>query len=247
MRNEGERKTMDNNNLQNTLNQLLHSGSRSNPAMNVLINDYITYHLVLVVVGGFFVLIFLLLSLFLWIQWKRTSKVAPRTWTAEKKIYFFLGAVSAIAGLLIALIVTVNATTVANPQPGFSSLIDSLGTPKAGTQMDTRYQAFNTWLQSDRAHMPSLIQSMVDERLAWQRPKAVVSGVLLVVFAALSTGLWRTLLKKSQRHESTWGLKERALLVSGVATITFSLLLIVIVVANMQGAVAPLTLTLAFG
>lgn len=238
---------MNNNNLQQTLNKLLQSGSRSNPAMNILMNDYITYHLVLVVVGGVFVLIFFLLSLFLWTQWKRTAKVASRTWTFEKKTYFFLGAVSVVAGLLIALIVAVNATTVANPQSGFSSLVDSLGTPKAGTQMDTLYQAFNVWLQSGRTHMPSLIQSMVDERLAWQGPKAIVSGVLLVVCVALSTGLWRTLLKKSRGHELTWGLKERALLVSGVVTITFSLLLIVFVVANMQGAVAPLTLTLAFG
>jgi len=71
--------------------------------------------------------------------------------------------------------------------------------------------------------------------------------VLLVVFGVLSTGLWRTLLKKSQVRESTWGLKERALLIFGAATITFSLLLVVIFVANIQGAFAPITLTLAFG
>jgi hypothetical protein len=141
----------------------------------------------------------------------------------------------------------VNATTVLNPLPGFSSLVDSLGTPKVGTQMDKLYQAFNIWLQSGSTHIPSLIQSKIDERLAWQRPKAIISGVLLVVSRALSTGLWRTLLKKSQGRESTWGLKERALLVFGAATITFSLLLVVIVVANMQGAFAPLTVMLAFG
>lgn len=238
---------MNDNSLQRTLSKLIQSGSRSNPAMNTLINDYTTYHLVLVVVGGFFVLIFLLLSLFFWTHLKRTPQAAPHQWTIEKKISFSLGAVSTVAGLLIALIVAVNAITVLNPLPGFSSLVDSLGTPKAGTQMDKRYQAFNTWLQSGSTHIPSLIQSKIDERLAWQRPKAMVSSVLLVVFGALSTYLWRTLLKKSQVRESTWGLKERTLLVSGAATITFSLLLVVIVVANMQGAIAPLALTLAFG
>jgi hypothetical protein len=242
----GLRNTM-NNNLQRTLNKLIQSGSRSNPAMNTLLNDYTTHHLVLVVVGGFFVLIFLLLGLFFWTQLKRITQTAQHKWTFEKKTYFSLGAVSTVAGLLIALIVAVNATTVLNPLPGFSSLVDSLGTPKPGTSMDKLYQAFNTWLQSGSTHIPSLIQSKIDERLAWQRPKAIVSGVLLVVFAALSTYLWRTLLKKSRVSESKWGLKERALLVSGAATITFSLLLIVIVVANMQGAFAPLTLTLAFG
>lgn len=238
---------MNNNDLQHTLGKLLQSGSRSNPAMNTLISDYTTYHLVLVVVGGFFVLIFLLLSLFFWIQLKRTPQEVSRTWTFEKKTYVFLGAVSTVFGLLITLIVAVNATTVLNPQPGFSALVDSLGTPKAGTQMDKLYQVFNTWLQSGSTHIPSLIQSKIDERLAWQRPKAIVSCVLLVVFGALSTCLWRTLLKKSQVREAKWGLKERALLVTGAATIAFSLLLVVIVVANMQAAVAPLALTLAFG
>jgi energy-coupling factor transporter transmembrane protein EcfT len=238
---------MNNDNLQSTLSKLIQSGSRSNPAMNTLINDYTEHHVVLVVVGGFFVLIFFLLCLFFWTQFKRTPQTAKHKWSFEKKTYFSLGVVSIVVGLLIALIVAVNATTVLNPLPGFSSLVDSLGTPKAGTQMDKLYQAFNTWLQSGSTHIPSLIQSKIDERLAWQRPKAIVSGVLLVVFVALSTCLCRTLLKKSRVRESTWGLKERALLVCGAATITLSLLLMVIVIANMQGAFAPITLTLAFG
>lgn len=235
------------NNLQRTLSKLLQSGSRSNPAMNILINDYTMYHMVLVAVGGFFVLIFLLLSLFFWAQWKRTPKAAQHKWTFAKKLYFSFGALSTVVGLLMALIVAVNITTVLNPLPGFSSLIDSLGTPKTGMQMDKLYQAFNTWLQSGSTHIPSLIQSTIDERLAWQRPKAIVSSVLLVVCGALSTGIWRTLLKKSQVRESKWGLKEKALLVAGTATITLSLLLMVIVVANMQGAFEPITLTLLYG
>src|SRR6266700_2767194 len=115
---------MNNNNLQRTLSELIQSGSRSNPAMNTLINDYTTYHLVLVVIGGFFVLIFLLLSLFFWTQLKRTPQAAKHKWTFEKKTYFSLGAVSIVVGLLIALIVVVDATTVLYPLPGFSSLVD---------------------------------------------------------------------------------------------------------------------------
>lgn len=238
---------MNNGNLQRTLSKLIQSGSRSNPAMNILLDDYTRHHAVLVVVGGFLVLIFLLLSFFFWTQFKRTPEEAAHKWTFEKKTYFSLGALSIVVGLLMALIVAVNATTVLNPLPGFSALVDSLGTPKAGTQMDKLYQAFNIWLQSGSIHIPSLIQSKIDERLAWQRPKAIVSGVLLVVFVALSTRIWSTLIKKSRIRESKWGLKERALLVSGTVTITLSLLLMVIAVANMQGAFAPLALTLAFG
>ncbi|MBV9228498.1 MAG: hypothetical protein JOZ18_04225 [Chloroflexi bacterium] len=238
---------MNNDNLQSTLSKLIQSGSRSNPAMNILINDYTEYHVVLVVVGGFLVLIFILLSIFFWTQFKRTPKAAKRKWTFEKKTYFSLGALCTVVGLLIALIVAVNATNVLNPQHGFSLLVDSLGTPKVGTQTDKLYQAFNTWIQSGSTNIPSLIQGKIQERMAFHTTRVIVGGVLLVVFVALSTGIWGTLIKKSRVRESKWGLKERALLVFGAATITFSLLLMVIVVANMQGAFAPITLTLLNG
>ncbi|GHO99001.1 hypothetical protein KSF_090490 [Reticulibacter mediterranei] len=238
---------MNSDNLQSTLSKLIQSGSRSNPAMNTLINDYIKYHVVLVVVGGFLVLIFILLSLFFWTQFKRAPEAVKHKWTFEKKAYFSLGALSTIVGLLIALIVAANATNVLNPQHGFSLLIDSLGTPKAGTQMDTRYQAFNTWVQSGSTSIPSLIQRKVHERIAFHTTRAIVCGVLLLVFVALSTGVWRTLIKQSRVREAKWGLKERALLVSGAVTIALSLLLMVIVVANIQGAFAPVVLTLMNG
>jgi hypothetical protein len=233
--------------LQSTLSRLIQSGSRSNPAMNTLINDYIKYHVVLVIAGGFLVLIFILLSLFFGTQFKRTPQAAKHKWTFEKKIYFSLGALSTVVGLLMALIVVANVTNVLNPQHGFSLLIDSLRTPEVGTQMDKLYQAFNTWVQSGSTNIPSLIQRKIHERMAFHTTRAIVCGVLLVVFVALSTRIWSTLIKKSRVRESKWGLKERALLVTGAVTIAFSLLLMVIVVANMQGAFAPITLTLFYG
>jgi hypothetical protein len=238
---------MNDNNLQSTLNKLIQSGSRSNPAMNTLINDYTRYHVVLVVVGAFLVLTFILLSIFFWAQFKRTSKTDKHKWTFEKMVYASFGALSAVVGLLIALIVAANATNVLNPQHGFSLLVDSLGTPQASTPMDKLYQEFNTWVQSGSANIPSLIQSKIHERLAFHTTKAIVCGVLLVVFIAFSTRIWSTLIKKSQVRKSKWRLKERVLLVSGIATIMLSLLLMVIVVANMQGAFAPITLTLLYG
>ena len=238
---------MNNENLQSALNKLIQSGSQSNPAMNTLINDYTRYHIVLVVVGGFLVLIFILLSIFFWTQFRRTPKADKHKWTFEKKVYASFGALSAVVGLLIALIVAANTTNVLNPQHGFSLLVDSLGTPKAGTQMDKLYQAFNTWIQSGSANIPPLIQRKIHERLAFHTTKAIVCGVLLVVFVAFSIRIWSTLIKKSQVRESKRGLKERVLLVAGTSTITLSLLLMVIVVANMQGAFAPITLTLLYG
>jgi hypothetical protein len=202
---------------------------------------------VLVVAGGFLVVVFVLLSIAFWTRWKRVPKTDKRKWTFEKKIYFSFGALSTAVGLLIALITAVNATNVVDPQQGFSLLVDSLGTPKAGTQMNKLYQAFNTWVQSGSTSIPPLIQRKIDERIAFHTTKALVCGILLVLFVALGVHIWSTLIKRSREREAKWRLKESALLVSGVATVTFSLLLMVIVVANMQGAFAPITLTLLYG
>jgi cytochrome bd-type quinol oxidase subunit 2 len=226
---------------------MIQSGSGSNPAMNTLINDYAKYHVVLVVTGGFLVVIFVLLSIFFWTQWRSVPKPDKRKWTFETMTYFSFGALSTVVGLLIALVVAANATNVLDPQQGFSLLVDSLGVPKAGTQMDKLYQVFNTWIQSGSTNIPPVIQRKVDERIAFHTTKAIVCGILLVVFVVLSMGIWSALIKRSRVREAKWRLRERALLVSGVATVTFSLLSMVIVVANMQGAFAPITLTLLYG
>jgi hypothetical protein len=236
-----------NDNLQSTLNNMIQSGSWSNPAMNTLINDYTTYHVVLVVTGSFLVAILGLLSIFFGMQWRRVPKTATRKWTFEKKTYFSFASLSIAVGLLVALIVAVNATTVANPRHGFSLLVDSMVTPPAGTPMAQLYQSFNTWVQSDSANIPPLVQRKIDERMAFHTTRIIIAGILLIVFVVLSTGIWGALIKRSRVREATWRLQEIALLVTGVATVALSLLLMVIVMANMQGAIAPITMTLLYG
>jgi uncharacterized protein YacL len=236
-----------NDNLQVTLTQMIQSGSWTNPAMNTLINDYTKYHVVFVIAGSFFVIIFVLLSIFFWTQWRRAPKTDKHKWTFEKKTYFSFGILSIIVGLLIALIVAANASNILDPRHGFSLLVDTLWTPKAGTQMDQLYQAFNTWIQSGSTNIPPLVQRKIDERHAFHTTKAIVSGILLVIFVVLSMYIWSMLIKRSRVREVKWGLKENALLVFGAATVAFSLLLMVIVVANMQGALAPITLMLLYG
>ncbi len=236
-----------NDNLQTELKNLIESGSSSNPAVNTLINDYTQYHAVLVVAGGLLVLIFVLLSIYFWTQWKRIPNTAERKWTFEKKTYFAFGALSVIVGLLFALIVAMNASNVFDPWHGFSLLVDELGIPEVGTQMDTRYQEFNSWVQSGSVNVPSIIQSNINERIEFHTTRALVAGVLLGVFVALSMSIWRTLIKRSRVLEAKWRLKESALLVGGFATVSLSLLMIVIVFANSQGAFAPITLTMLYG
>jgi len=87
--------------LQATLNNLIQSRSRPNPAMNALINDYILFHVVRVVAGGLLVVIFVLLSRFFWLRWKRLPRSDERKWTFERKTYFAFGTLSTVVGVLM--------------------------------------------------------------------------------------------------------------------------------------------------
>lgn len=238
---------MNSDSLQTTLNNLLKSGTRSNPVLNILLSDYTKYHVVTLIIGGLFTLILVTLSVLLWIRYKRAPKTGTSKWTFEKKTYFSFGLLTTIVGLFMVLIVVANASTVLNPGPGFSGVVDMLGTSQAGTQKTELYQSFNTWLQSGSTPVPSLIQSKINERLSWQRPKAVICSVLLAVFVTASIGIWGTLIRQFKVREKKQKLREKALLLSGISTIAVCLLLMLMVLGNTSAALAPISLTLVFG
>jgi hypothetical protein len=237
---------VDSNNLQNTLYSLMQSGTHSNPAYNTLLHDYIKYHAVLVIEGGIFALLLIALCVYFWRRFKRMRKAETRNWTFEKKACFCFGIVSTIAALFMLLIVAVNLGTVLNPQEGFAQVIRDLGTPQAGTQKAAHYQAINTWVQSGSAHMPPVLQNKVRDRLSWQRPKAIVCSILLVVFAIFTARLWQKLIN-SRASESMGRLKTKVLITMGVITVPVTLLLMIMALANTQASIAPITLTLLFG
>lgn len=236
---------MDSDNLQKTLYSLMQSGSHSNPAYNTLLHDYIKYHAALVIEGGIFALLLLVLSVYFGRRFKRMRKAETPDWTFQKKAYFGFALVSAIVALFMLSIVAVNLGTVLNPQEGFAQVIRDLGTPQAGTQRAARYQAVNTWVQSGSARIPPALQNEVRDRLSWQKPKAIVCSILLVVFAIFTANLWRKLIN-SRASNSIWRLKEKALIAIGVMAVTVTLLLMIMALANTQASFAPLTLTLLF-
>jgi hypothetical protein len=238
---------MNSDSLQTTLNNLLKSGTRSNPVLNILLSDYTKYHVVALIVAGLFTLILVTLNVLFCTRYKRAPKADTRKWTFEKKTYFSLGLLTTIVGLFMVLIVVANASTVLNPGPGFSGVVDMLGTSQAGTQKTELYQSFNRWLQSGSTPVPSLIQSKINERLSWQQPKAIICSVLLAIFVAVNIRIWSTLIRQSKVRERKQKLKEKALLFSGVGAVAVCLLLMLMVIGNTSGAFAPISLTLIFG
>jgi hypothetical protein len=144
-------------------------------------------------------------------------------------------------------IVVVNASTVLNHQEGFSGFVDMLGTAQAGTHKAERYQSFNTWLQSGSPQIPSFIQSKINDRFAWQRPKAMICSVLLAISVVVSIRIWGKLISQSKVRKTKRKLQEKALLFSGVFTVVVCLLLMLMVIGNTQGSFAPMGLTLFYG
>jgi heme/copper-type cytochrome/quinol oxidase subunit 2 len=236
-----------NDTLRNTLKDLVKSGTDSNAAFNRLLDDYASYHLVLVIVGGVFLVGLLVMSVFFWRRFAKAPKNDKRGWTFERKTFFCFGVVSILVCLFLAVVVAANVSNVRSPRAGLAGAIPLLSTPHGGAQDGELYESFNAWLESGSDDLPPAVQSRVDDRLAWQRPKAIISGVLLVVLVLLSAFTWRTLIRRTRAPEFTWKLKDALLLVVGVLTVAACLVLMLMVMGNTQASLAPISMTLFYG
>jgi len=237
---------VNNDDLQSTLSRLIQSGSGSNPAYTALLHDYTVYHAVLVIEGGMVALLLTVLSVSFWRRLKRAQNAEKHTWTFERKAYLGFGLLSTLVTLGMLLIVAANISNVVHPQAGFAQSIPDLGTPQVGTHKAALHQAVATWVQSGNASLPSLLEDEVHNRLAWQRPKAIVCSLLFMVLAGFTAHLWRRLIHL-RASEAAWSLKEKALIITGGLAIPTTLLLMLMALANTQASFAPITLTLLFG
>jgi len=200
----------------------------TSPAYDQLLIADRNFHVVFLVVGGLITLLLLLFSVFSWARFKRA-----RRRTFERRSYFSFGAVSLALGLIMAAVFWGNVTSVVNPRQTLS-----------GT---TFSRAGETWLQSGSAQISPLLQRAIDERLAWQRPKAVICSILLVAFVTLTVFLWRTLIRQSGAGQPFRKLSRRLMLWAGVLSAVSCLLLMLMVIGNTEGAFVPLFLTVQYG
>jgi hypothetical protein len=233
--------------LQDTLDELLQSGSTSNPALNRLLSDYSRAHTTVAVVGGCFLLALLLLGRFSWTRFRRAPQSNDRRWTFERKTYACFAVLGVAVGLLMAVVVAANLSNALDARQGLAGVVETLGVPPAGTGRDELHQAFETWLQSGDTAMPTLIESRIDDRRAWQQPKAIIVSALILLFAVAGGRTWRRLIRRSRVRADGWSTKDRARLVAAIGSVPVCVLLMIMVIGNTQGSVAPLTLTLLFG
>jgi hypothetical protein len=152
-----------------------------------------------------------------------------------------------VVGLFLAVVVAANASTVVSPRSGFSGSLGLLGSPHAGSRTAQLQESVATWVRSGRAEVPSLVDQRIDDRVAWQRPKAIVCTALLVAFLVVSSLVWRALIRRSRTPAPRRGLASAGLLTAGTLSVAVSLLLMLMVMGNTQGSIAPLSLTLFLG
>jgi hypothetical protein len=235
------------NDLRDELDDLLQSASGSNPALNALLDDYARYHLVFIAVGGIFLLSFMLLAVVTWRRFRRTPRSANRRWSLERAIYLCGSALSSAAAGIMALLVAANLSNVANPRHGFSGAVGMIGDPAPGSGGAELHRAFLDWLQTGTPATPDRVSAAIDARLAWQRPKAIICSVLLVVCVVVCARVWRHVIVRSRAHAARWTTRDVARLASGVGAGLVCLLLMLMVIGNAQASLAPLSMTLFYG
>lgn len=234
----------DTDTLRATLNDLLRSGTTSNPALNRILDDYTRFHLVLVAVGSLFMLGYVVLTVVSWRGFRRATRTSNRRWTFEKRTWLSLTGLGGILVALTLVVIAANVSSVLDPRRGFAGSLGMIGTDRAGTPTASLHQSFTMWLQSDSSATPPLVQRAIDDRLAWQQPKALISTVLFFVCVWLCVRIWRALIAKSRLSEPERNLKTVGLGFARWGLVAASFLLMLMVIGNTQASLAPLGLTL---
>jgi hypothetical protein len=232
-------------NLATTLTKLMESGTTSNPALNRLLDDYRSYHIVVVGIGVVFLLIAVLSVIVFWKLFRRSHQGKGRSWTVARKTYVSFGLFSVVVAVGLSLTVAANLSTVARPHQGFTGTLAMLGTPPLGTHRGDLHRAFTAWLQSGTDRMPTDVRRAIDDRLAWQLPKALICSALLALVIGLSIRIWRRRINRSSSAAHANG--GLALRLAGYGSVSTGLLLMLMVIGNSAASVAPLALTMTFG
>ena len=206
------------------------SASGANAALDTILADYQRYHVVLVVVASIFLAAVMLLLVVCW----RSLRAARRDPTGRTRrvawAYASFIVACGLVGLFLAVVIAANISTVLDPQRGFAG-VDQSG------------EALTSWVASGSAAIPADVQELIDARLAWQRPKAIIVTLLLVATVVGSVAIWRRWISHAYASRGA----NVALLASGVLTVAIALLLMLMVMGNVQASMAPIALTLVYG
>jgi hypothetical protein len=230
------------NTFQLALEEIINSGVPPNPAMSRIIFDYSNYHAVMVLMSGFLFLMFSFLSFKFWTKFKNQSSTR---WTFEKKSYLYFLFISIIMALFMLLLVVANTSNTLNPQNGLSLTYDQ-SSPNIAADSGELHQTFNNWIESSDSSIPEAIMSEIIKRVTFHTAKAFKCLALLIILMLFTIKTWKKIINRSRTINASlrimnWNLSDKVSFAIGNASIALSLLLLIMVIANIQGAFAPLT------
>lgn len=229
--------------LKGLLQELLSSKTTDNFALNYLLNDYAKYHFVMVIGGGLGAALLLALSINQSLLFWESKNPFQNLKTLSGKIHFYLGCLSGALGIALTLIVIGNLGNAINPRKGFEGALTMMEMPSSGSRTAQIQSSFTQWLRSGSESIPPLVRESVSDRLAWQRPKAIICLALLVLTIFLSKKVWRSLIAKSQQFNR---IKTIMYFCAGVLLSLTGTLFLVMFIGNTQGSFAPMALSLFF-
>lgn len=235
--------------LQKALEDIIYSGAVPNSAISKIIFDYAKYHAVLVIISGLLFLLFAILSIKFWRKMKSVRMLSQKKWNFESKTYGYFFAISIIMGLFLLLLAVANTTNTLNPLHGLSlayNLSQSNGEIYKEVNTDELHLIFSNWIKSGDASIPHAIMTEIRNRVVFHATRALLSSALLIGFVALGISKWKKLIQRSKGIElGVRDLKGRMYntLEFCIANISIAgtLLMMLVVMANIQGVLAPLT------
>jgi RsiW-degrading membrane proteinase PrsW (M82 family) len=229
--------------LASLLKSMLNSRSPLNFAAQYLVDDYAKYHFVMVILGGLTSITLLMLSYMQLRGYSIYRKQAKPRSRMVWAIYLYFGTFTSFLAVALALIVVGNLGNALNPKAGLLHSLPMLSQGNSAGKMNQYQQSIFDWLQSGSTAEPSEVHRVVAERLAWQRPKAIISFALLIATLYLLRRIVRSL---RSRMGQLSRLRSSISFLSGFLLSLFATLLIVMTIANTQGSFAPVSLSLFF-
>lgn len=231
--------------LQKALKEIIEFGAPPSPAMRRIIFDYANYHAIMVMMSGLLFLVFGILSYTFWVKFKNLPKRSQEKWGFEKKSYFYFMILNLLVGLFMLLLVVANITNTLNPLHGLS-LAYSNSEVDVALNSDTLHQTFSNWVKSSDGAIPATIMAEIKNRVNFHTAKAFKSFAILIIFVLVSRNRWKKMISNARDvklgiRDSKWGIQDRVNFIIGNLSILISLLMVIVVEANIQGAFAPLT------
>ena len=197
----------------------------------------------MVIVGGFSVFVLTLFAGYQFRLLRKSRSLSGNLKSISGKVYLYLGTFTAFLAVVLGLIVIGNLGNALNPKSGFMNSLGMLGTPITGSKSAMLQDSFTEWVQSERLSAPAYINQIVEERLSWQMPKAIISFLLLALLTYISKQVWSSLVNNSDVFNKRRAYAQFSL---GVLLSLICTLLLVMAIANTQGSIAPVVLSLFF-